>query len=123
MVKNQNFPEWSYVYHDISFLMTGTWVLLIAIAGVVLDRYLIGLSIPLRFTAALLLITALALPIESWLIVNDYRVYGESAVMNFTGHTTPITGVAVEVAFAIPCFLALIIGFIRYWEIVLDNRL
>ena len=123
MVKNQNFPEWSYVYRDISFLMTGTWVLLIAIAGVVLDRYLIGLSIPLRFAAALLLITALALPIESWLIVNDYRVYGESAVMNFTGHTTPITGVAVEVAFAIPCYLALVVGFIRYWEIVLDNRL
>jgi len=123
MVKNEKFPEWSYVYRDISFLMTGTWVLLIAVAAVVLDRFLIGLSIPLRFVAALLLISALALPIESWLIVNGYRVYGESAVMNFTGYKTPLTGVAVEVVFAIPCYLALIVGFIRYWEIVLDNKL
>jgi hypothetical protein len=123
MVKNENLPAWSYVYHDISFLMTGTWVLLIAVVAVVMDRFMIGFSIPLRFAAAVLLISALALPIESWLIVSGYRVYGESAVANFTGYTTPITGVAVEVAFAIPCYLALIVGFIRYWEIVLDNKL
>ncbi len=43
--------------------------------------------------------------------------------MDFSGFKTPITGVAVEVAFAIPCYLALIVGFIRYWEIVLDNKL
>lgn len=123
LVNNEKLPEWSYVYRDVSFLMTGTWVLLIAVAAVVIDRFLIGLSIPLRFAAALLLITALALPIESWLIVNGYRVYGESAVMSFSGYKTPITGVAVEVAYAIPCYLALIVGFIRYWEIVLDNKL
>ncbi len=123
MVKNEKFPEWSYVYNDITFLMTGMWVLLIAVAAVVIERITIGLSIPLRFAAALLLISALVLPIESWLIVNDYRVYGESAVMNFSGFKTPITGVPVEVAFAIPCYMALIVGFIRYWETVLDNRL
>ncbi len=123
MVKNEKFPEWSYVYNDISFLMTGMWVLLIAVAAVVIDRFTIGLSIPLRFAAAVLLISVLVLPIESWLIMNGYRVYGESAVMDFTGFKTPITGVAVEVAFATPCYMALIVGFIRYWEIVLDNRL
>ena len=53
-------------------------VLLIAVAAVVIDRFLIGLSIPLRFAAALLFISALALPIESWLIVNGYRVYGRA---------------------------------------------
>jgi hypothetical protein len=61
--------------------------------------------------------------VESWLIVNGYRVYGPSAVNNFTGFVTPITNVPVEVAFAIPCYMALIIAFIRYWEIILDNRL
>ena len=123
MVRNEKFPQWSYIYHDISFLMTGMWVLLIGVAAVVVDKFLISFSIPIRFASALLLISALALPIESWLIVNGYRVYGESAAMNFSGHTTPITGVAVEVAFAIPCYMALIVGFIRYWEIVLDNEL
>ena len=58
MVNNEQLPEWSYVYRDVSFLMTGTWVLLIAVAAVVIDRFLIGLSIPLRFAAALLFISA-----------------------------------------------------------------
>ena len=122
MVRNENLPAWSYVYRDVSILMTGLWVLLIAVVGVVLDRFLIGIPIPLRFAAALVLISILALPLESWLIVHGYRVYGESAVANFTGFKVPFTGVAAEVAFAIPCYMALIIGFIRYWEIELDNR-
>jgi hypothetical protein len=123
MAENKNFPGWSYIYHDISIIPTAIWVLLIGIAAYVLDRFLIGYPIALRFVAALFIIGALALPIESWMIIKGYRVYGESAVANFTGFKTPLTGVAVEVAFAIPCYLALVIGFIRYWEIALDNKL
>ena len=123
MVENKNFPAWSYIYHDISFIPTAIWVLLIGITAYVLDRFLIGYPIALRFVAALFIIGALALPIESWMIINGYRVYGASAVANFTGFKTPVTGLAVEVAFAIPCYLALVIGFIRYWEIALDNKL
>jgi hypothetical protein len=123
MVRNENLPAWSYVYRDISFLMTGAWVLLFALAGVALDRVLLAAPAPLRFAAALVLIGILALPLESWLIMHGYRVYGESATANFTGFVMPVTGVATEVAFAIPCYVALIVGFIRYWEIVLDNKL
>ena len=123
LAENRGFPEWSYVYRDISILMTGTWVLLIAAGAVVVDKLMLGQPMPLRFAAAVFVIGALALPIESWLIVQGHRVYSESAMMDFSGFTTPITGVAVEVAFAIPCYLALIIGFVRYWEIVLDNNL
>jgi len=96
---------------------------MIAVGAVVIDRFMIGMSIPLRFAAAVLLISALALPVESWFIMNGYRVYGNTAVMNYSGFKTPITGVPVEIAFAIPCYLSLIVGFIRYWEIVFDNRL
>jgi hypothetical protein len=99
------------------------WVLLIAVAAVVIGKLTLGLSIPLRFAAAVFLISVMVVPIESWLIINGYRVYGESAVNAFTGFTTPITGVPVEIAFATPCYMALIVAFIRYWEIVLDNRL
>ena len=123
MVRNENLPAWSYLYRDISILMTGAWVLLFAIVAVALNRFLLGTPIPIRFAAAVLLIGTLALPMESWFIMNGYRVYGESAAANFTGFVTPVTGVAVEVALAIPCYVALIVGFIRYWEIVMDNKL
>jgi hypothetical protein len=123
LVENKKFPAWSYVYHDISFLMTGMWVLLIAIAAVVIDRFTVGLPIPIRFGAAVLFIGAMVLPIESWFIINGFRVYGPSAVQDFSGFKTPFTGVAVEVAFAIPCYMSLVVTFIRFWEIVLDNKL
>ena len=123
IVQNNKFPTWSYVYRDITFLYTGLRVLLIAVGAIVVDRFMIGLSLPLRFFAGVLLISALALPFESWFVTNGYRVYGSSAVMNYSGFTTPLTGLPVEIVFAIPCYLSLIVCFIRYWEIVLDNRL
>ena len=123
MVVNAKLPEWSYVFHDISFLLTGLWVLLIAIGAVIVERYLLHLPIPLRFVAAVLIIGAFALPIESWLVIHEYRVVRPERGGTVTGFTTPISGVASEVAFAIPCYLALIIAFIRYWEITLDNEL
>jgi hypothetical protein len=123
LVVNARFPAWSYVYRDISVIYTGWRVLLIAIVAVVLNRFLIDRSIPLRFAAAVVLISALALPFEAWFIENGYRVYGSSAVASYTGFTLPLTNVPVEIAFAIPCYMALIIAFIRYWEIVFDNQL
>ncbi len=123
MVRNERLPEWSYIYRDISLLMTAGWLVIIAVAAVVVDRLLIHWPVAMRFAAALAVMSILALPYESALIVHGYRVYGESAVANFTGFTMPISGVPIEVAFAIPCYMALVIGFIRYWEIVLDNEL
>lgn len=121
MIENRNFPQWSYVYHDISILLTGTWIVMLAVAGVLVERYLAVFPVPLRFVGAIFIIGCLALPLESWLALNGYRVYGPSMEQAFTGFRTPITGIASEVAMAIPCYLSLIVGFIRYWEIVFDN--
>jgi hypothetical protein len=123
VVTNTKFPAWSYIYRDISVLYTGWRVLLIAVGAVAIDRFMIGMSIPLRFAAAVLFISFLALPVESWFITHGYRIYGETAVMNYSGFKTPLTGAPVEIAFAIPCYMSLIVGFIRFWEIVFDNRL
>lgn len=122
MVVNANFPDWSYIYRDITFLMTGLWIVLIWVTTIVIDRYLISWDLLPRFMAYLVVLGLAVLPIESWFINNGYRVYGQSASNNFSGFTTPITGVPIEVAFAIPLYMALIISFIRFWEISLDNR-
>ena len=123
VVQNDKFPAWSYIYRDISFLYTGLRVLLIAVGAIVVDRFMIGQSLPLRFVVGVLVISALALPFEAWFQANGYRVYGDTAVMNYSGVKSPIMGLPVEIVFAIPCYLSLIVCFIRYWEIVLDNRL
>lgn len=122
LAENRNFPSWSYFYRDLSFLQTAAWVMIVGVAGTIVDRVLMSRPIPQRFAAALLLITVLALPLEAWLMHNGYRVYGPSATANFCGIQTWLGAVPVEIAFAIPLYMALVIGFVRYWEIVGDNN-
>jgi hypothetical protein len=123
MVSNEKLPQWSYIFHDVSLIMTGLWILSVWLATNLVNKYLLQYSLVQQFLATLLVTGALALPLESWLILNGYRVYRESAIANFTGFTIPFVGVPVEVAFAIPCYMALVIAFIRYWEILIENRL
>lgn len=122
MVENRQLPSWSYVFFDISLVLTGLWVAVIGVAAVVVDRFFLHLPMFSRFLIALGVTGAIALPIEAWLMAHGYRVYGASATHDFTGFVTPIFNAPVEIAFAIPCYMALIIAFIRYWETILDNR-
>ncbi|MFM7266076.1 MAG: hypothetical protein ACKOZW_10920 [Cyanobium sp.] len=123
MVENRGFPAWSMLHRDVSLLMSGVWVLVIALTAALVVRLGATLPIALRFLLALAIATAIALPIEYGLVAAGVRVYGPSATANFSGFTIPLLQAPVEIAFAIPCYLALVIAFIRYWEIVLDNRL
>lgn len=123
MVENRGFPAWSLLHRDVSLLMSGLWVLVIAITAAVVSRFGALLPVALRFLFALAVATAVALPIEYGLVAAGLRVYGPSAVANFSGVTIPLLNAPVEIAFAIPCYLALVIAFIRYWELVLDNHL
>jgi len=123
MVMNRGFPAWSYLYRDISLVMTGVWILVIAVAALVVERLGLEQPTPVRYLLALMVATAIALPIEYGLYLTGFRVYGPSAVANFTGFRIAILEAPIEIAFAIPCYLALMIAFIRYWEICLDNHL
>lgn len=123
MVLNQGFPSWSFIFHDISFIMTGIWVGVIAITALLVYRFFPHYPMATRFVIALVICTAVALPIEYYLFVNGIRVYGPSAIANFSGFNIPVINAPIEIAFAIPCYMALIIGLVRYWEIALDNRL
>jgi len=123
MVQNQNLPQWSYIFRDISILMTGLWILIVWMATNLIDQFLIATNPVVKFLITLLITGLFALPLESFFILTGFRVYGPSAIANFTGILTPITKIPVEVAFAIPCYMALVICFIEYWETLLDNRL
>jgi hypothetical protein len=124
MVVNVGFPKWSYIYQDISVLMTVSWVVLIWISIGIVDRALVMKTNRLeKFLSYLFIITILTIPLESWAISSGMRVYSTSLTENFSGYMIPFTQLAVEAAFAIPLFLALVIGFIKYWSYVFDNKL
>jgi len=123
MVQNRGFPAWGYLYRDINLVMTGAWVLVIALTALAVNRFFLLQPVAFRMVMAVLVATAIALPIEYGLYAAGMRVYGPSAVANFSGFTIPLLQAPIEIAFAIPCYMALVLATIRYWEIVLDNRL
>ncbi len=122
MVVNAQMPRWSYVYRDISILVTGGWIVIVWLVINLVDKLWIHVDLLGKFLRYLFVIFVVALPIESWLIVNGYRIYGPSTVSAFSGFVVPGFRVPVEVAFGIPFYFALVVAFIKYWEIILDNK-
>jgi hypothetical protein len=122
MVNNVNFPSWSYVFHDITFILTGFWIVLVWFATMIIDKYFIHEGPVERFVPYLGVIAVVNIPVEAWLINNGFRVYGPTAVANFTGYTVPLLNVPVEVVFAVPFYFALVLGFVKYISATLDNK-
>jgi hypothetical protein len=123
MAVNQKFPQWSYIFHDISFFLLGIWIVVIGITAVLIGKFFSHFPIIYRFLIALSITTSLAIPIEGTLIRNGFRIYSESAQHYYTGVIMPVVKIPIEVAFAVPFYMALMIAFIRYWENILDNNL
>lgn len=123
MATNQNFPAWSYLYHDITLLMTGLWVTIVTVVMIVVDRLMPRADYRLRFAVYLVAIVLIAAPLEAWFLSNGYRVYGPSATADFIGLRTVLLDLPVEVLAAIPMYLGLVISFVRYWDGSTDRAL
>ena len=122
MVVNQGFPQWSYFYKDMTVILTGMWILALWVSINLVDKLLPHWDLAHRFLVYLGVMALVSIPVEGWLIQNGYRIYGPSAVANFSHLTLPGTRVPIEVCFAIPLYFALVIGFIRYIEISITNK-
>ena len=122
MVNNANLPKWTYLYKDVNLLLTGIWIFIVWLALKLTDKFFIHIELGIRFLIYLVAVGIFALPFEAYFIAAKIRIYGPSATKNLSGITLPGLNVPVEVIFAIPLYFALIIAFIRYWEIILDNR-
>lgn len=120
MVKNVNLPAWSYLYKDVSVIMTGGWIMIIWVSITLVDKFFVHFSVKGKMMMYVLICTIITLPIEMWLMSEGYRTYGPSATENFSGFHLFLTGTPVEVVFAIPFYLILIISFIRYWAYKFD---
>jgi hypothetical protein len=123
MVNNVNFPAWSYVWRDLTFILTGGWMVVIWISIWLVDKLFIHKSPVERFVLYLASATVIIAPFEAFLIHYGYRVYQPSTVANFSGFVVPGLNIPVEIIFAVPFYLALAIAFIRYWAIIFDNKL
>jgi hypothetical protein len=122
MISNNNFPSWSYLYDDITLILTGMWIFLIWLGISIVDHFFLHWNLIKKFIAYFLIAGAFALPMEYFLILNGFQVYSESVMNNFTGFVTPFINLPVEIAFAVPLYMSLVIAFIKYWELMLVNK-
>ena len=123
LVENKMYPSWSYIFHDINLIRIMMWVGVIAVSTILIDNLFPAYRYFYRFMLYCMTATALFYPLETWLINNGYRVYSFSTRANFTGFLTPIGQIPVEILFAFPLYLAIIMSFVRYWRIVSENKL
>ncbi|MBF0501172.1 MAG: hypothetical protein HQM09_13625 [Candidatus Riflebacteria bacterium] len=122
MVENVGFPSWSYVYRDISFLLTLGWVVMIGLGLKAVDTFFIHYDSIKRFLLYVSLLTCMAVPLEAYMMAKGIRVYSPTTAMNFSGFRVPILDVPIEVVGGFMLYFSLVVGFIRYWEIILDQR-
>ena len=121
MVKNEQFPTWSYIFHDITVVLTGIFILIVGLVAAIIGKFFAHYPTPIRFFMALGIASAIALPTEAWLINHGYRIYQENVTHQYLGYTLPLLNVPIELLFGVLLYMTLVIVFIRYWETILDN--
>ena len=121
MVKNEQFPTWSYIFHDITVVLTGLFILIVGLVAAIIGKFFSHYPTPIRFFIALGLASAIALPTEAWFINHGYRIYQENVTHQYLGYTLPLLNVPIELLFGVLLYMTLVIVFIRYWETILDN--
>jgi len=122
MADNVGFPRWSYIYRDISILLVCVWVIIVWLTINLVDKVLIDKGLLKKFVGYLAVIFCIVLPIESWLMLSGHVVFSSTTRAGFSGFLIPLVNIPVEIAFAIPFYYALVVAFIKYWEILLYNR-
>ena len=121
MVKNEQFPAWSYIFHDITVVLTGIFILIVGLVAAIIGKFFSHYPTPIRFFIALGVASAIALPTEAWFINHGYRIYQENVTHQYLGYTLPLLNVPIELVFGVLLYMTLVIVFIRYWETILDN--
>lgn len=122
MAENIGLPQWSYVYRDVNLLMTVPWIIIVWLAINLVDIKLFDKNIFVRFFGYLFFIFVFVFPIETAWILSGHIVFSPNVQAGFSGFLIPGVNLPVEVAFAIPFYYALIVAFVKYWEILIYNK-
>lgn len=123
LIQNVGFPQWSYIYSDISIFRLLLWSTMIYLTTLIGDALFKATDYAIKFIVYLFVGMFLFLPLEIFFIMNGFRIYGESSTANFAGLYVPVINIPIEIILAAPMYLAIVVAFIRYWRITLDNDL
>lgn len=114
----------SYLYVDVSWVLTLGWSLILFFSWVVADRFVYGTKKKKKgqeiqsFFLTLLISVIAGLIGEQIVLALGIRSYSPEVQSILTGIALPLTQVPVEAIFYMPVFMTLVLSFAKYWEIV-----
>jgi len=124
---NRGLDFWAYIYHDVSWILTLGWSSIIILSMFIVDKY-VRIKETKKFFLYLLISGIFSIFAEALVLYLGIRQYSPEIYAVMSKIYIPILNVPIETLYYIPVFIALIIGFARYFEMsfkkelkVLDN--
>jgi hypothetical protein len=121
-VTNVGFSSWTYFFHDLTFILTMAWALIVSASITLVDFAFEHIPEIKRFLLYLCMIDVFALLTEIFFVTFGLRQYGPSIIASSLGYSIPFTPVPIGVIFAIPAVFALVLAFTKYWEKVFHSE-
>lgn len=120
MWNNWHLGEWTYLYRDVSWILTLGWATIITIAIALVDHIMAGKRALPRFFGYLGTMLVFGVIAESIVVKLGIRSYAPEVQEAFWG-MIPGLDIPLNIIYYTPVLTALIIGFAKYWECVIDG--
>jgi hypothetical protein len=114
--------SWTFIFRDISFILTLNWINAIMISILIVDYAFYDLPEKRRFWMYLLFVTGIMLPLEIFL--NNVGILGHATELlaRTAGINIPLSSIPIEAIFVLPIFGTLIITFYKYTNYLMDQK-
>lgn len=122
MWNNDHLGNWAYVYQDVSWILTAGWSTLILTVIIFVDKIFKKLIEIQRFLIYLAFLTLIVIFFESIVINIGIRTYAPETLELINNLFIPIFNVPLQGLYYIPVFTGLVIGFYKYWNLILDKK-
>tara|TARA_Y100000034_G_scaffold136768_1_gene215591 strand:+ start:25620 stop:26189 length:570 start_codon:yes stop_codon:yes gene_type:complete len=117
---NKNMSNWAYLYQDVSWVLTIGWASILLFSMFITDYYF-KLRETKRFFIYLLIAGIIGIIAEAIVISLGIRSYSPDVMVVLSNINIVFTQVPIETLYYMPVFMALIIGFTRYFEMCFNK--
>ena len=111
MWRNLLLNSWSYIYHDVSWIITLGWVNIFLVSIILVDSFFKRFDEKRKFWLYLLFVTIITVPIEALLLKVGIRAYDPVLLDTMSGIT--FLSAPIETLFIVPMIAALVIPFFK----------
>ena len=119
---NVNLEPWAYLYLDVSWILTVGWAGILVVCMGVIELYFPKLSEGKKYLLSVISIGIVGFFAE-WVVVGlGIRAYPPAVMEGLSGILLGYGKVPIEALYYIPVFMALMVAFVRYWEISFDAK-